>query len=309
MPRQVTPLYLSIKIKKTSTKKGIEVAEKVGKLYHCFIPYTCTGTCYVDMCCGCMCVALKYIFIDAKLRYNPKRESSQAVFIDNLLSDAELGLEGYVMFRKDRMGIRGGGVLLYVKDTIPAYEIQLREEADCEEAIWCKLVTGHKTVTMGVVYRCPNITKESNEKIQNAIREVSKGDCIVMGDFNHGNIQWDTLESTGVEDQQFMCLIQDNFLIQHVLEPTRGGRVLDLVLSSQKEFVDNVNIQEPLGSSDHNQVHFNIKIKSDKTKVSRCKRNFRKGNYKEMRTILEHIDWNDKMKNKTGAESWNILKK
>ena len=206
------------------------------------------------------------------------------------------------------MGRRGGGVLLYVKDTIPAYEIQLREEADCEEAIWCKLVTGHKTVTMGVVYRCPNITKESNEKIQNAIREVSKGDCIVMGDFNHGNIQWDTLESTGVEDQQFMCLIQDNFLIQHVLEPTRGGRVLDLVLSSQKEFVDNVKIQEPLGSSDHNQVHFNIKIKSDKTKVSRCKRNFRKGNYKEMRTILEHIDWNDKMKNKTGAESWNILK-
>ena len=129
---------------------------------------------------------------------------------------------------------------------------------------------------MVVVYRCPNITKESNEKIQNAIREVSKGDCIVMGDFNHGNIQWDTLqwdtlESTGVEDQQFMCLIQDNFLIQHVLEPTRGGRVLDLVLFSQKEFVDNVKIQEPLGSSDHNQVHFNIKIKSDKTKVSRCK--------------------------------------
>ena len=223
------------------------------------------------------------------------------------ITDAELGLEGYVMFRKDRMG-RSGGVLLYVKDTIPAYEIQLREEADCEEAIWCKLVTGHKTVTMGVVYRCPNITKESNEKIQNAIREVSKGDCIVMGYFNHGNIQWGTLESTGVEDQQCMCLIQDNFLIQHVLEPTRGGRVLDLVLSSQKEFADNVNIQEPLGSSDHNQVHFNIKIKSDKPKVSRCKRNFRKGNYKEIRTILEHIDWNDKMKNKTGAESWNILK-
>ena len=78
------------------------------------------------------------------------------------------------MFRKDRMGRRGGGVLLYVKDTIPAYEIQLREEADYKEAIWCKLVTGHKTVTMGVVYCCPNITKESNEKILNAIREVSK---------------------------------------------------------------------------------------------------------------------------------------
>ena len=43
------------------------------------------------------------------------------------------------MFRKYRMG-RMGGVLLYIKDTIPAYEVQLQEEADCNEAIWCKLV-------------------------------------------------------------------------------------------------------------------------------------------------------------------------
>ena len=105
--------------------------------------------------------------------------------------------------------------------------------------------------------------------------------CIIMGDFNHGNIKWDSLQSTGVEDQRCLCLVQDNFLTQHVLEPTRAARVLDidLVLSSQKEFVDNVVIQEPLGSRDHNQLHFNINIKSDKTKVKQCRRDFRKGNY------------------------------
>ena len=64
-------------------------------------------------------------------------------------------------------------VLLYVRYTIPAYEVQLREEADCEKAIQCKLVTGHQTVTMEVAaYPRPNITKESNGKIQTAIREV-----------------------------------------------------------------------------------------------------------------------------------------
>ena len=198
---------------------------------------------------------------------------------NNDITDAELGLEGYVMFRKDRMGKRGGGVLLYIKETIPAYEVQLHEEADCNEAIWCKLVTGHTTVTIGVVYRCPNITKENNEKIHNAISEVSKGDCIIMGDFNHGNIKWDTLQSTGIEDQKFLCLVQDNFLTQHVLEPTRATRILDIVLSSQKELVDNVEIKEPLGSSDHNQMYFNINVKSDKTKVKQCRRDFRKGNY------------------------------
>ncbi len=69
---------------------------------------------------------------------------------------------------------------------------------------------------------------------------MSKGDCIVMGDFNRENIKWDTLPSTGVEDQTFLCLVQDNFLTQHVLEPTRAARILDIVLSSQKELVDNV---------------------------------------------------------------------
>ena len=64
---------------------------------------------------------------------------------NNDITDAELGLEGYVMFRKDRMGRRGGGVLLYIKETIPAYEVQLQEEADCKEAIWGKLVTGYNS--------------------------------------------------------------------------------------------------------------------------------------------------------------------
>ena len=58
----------------------------------------------------------------------------------------------------------------------------------------------------GVVYCCPNITKQNNEQIHNAISEVSKGDCIIRGDFNH----------EVVEDQTFLFLVQDNFLTQHV---------------------------------------------------------------------------------------------
>ena len=68
-----------------------------------------------------------------------------------------------------------------------------------------------------------------------------------------------------------------------MIEPTRAARVLDVVLSSHKECVDNVVIQEQLGSGDHNQLYFNIKIKSDKAEVKQCRRDFRKGNYKEIR--------------------------
>ena len=129
-----------------------------------------------------------------------------------------------------------------------------------------------------------------------------------MGDFNHGHIQWNSLESTGIEDQQFLFLIQDSFLTQHVLEPTRGENVLDIVLSSQKELVDNVKIFEPLGNSDHNQIHFDINVKSESKNKKMYKRNFHKGNYKDMRKYLAKLDWNNILMNKTAIECWNILK-
>ena len=224
------------------------------------------------------------------------------------ITDAELGLTGYVMFRKDRIGRRGGGVILYVKESIQAYEIKLEREADCDEAVWCKIVSGNSKLTIGLVYRSPNINEEDNTKIKNAIKEVSKGDCIIMGDFNHGHIQWNSLESTGIEDQQFLFLIQDSFLTQHELEPTRGENVLDIVLSSQKELVDNVKIFEPLGNSDHNQIHFDITVKSESKIKKTYKRNFHKGNYKDMRKYLAKLDWNNMLMNKTAIECWNILK-
>ena len=128
-------------------------------------------------------------------------------------------------------------------------------EADCDEAVWCNIVSGNSKLTIGLVYRSPNIDEEENTRIQNAIKEVSKGECITIADFIHGRIQWKSLESTGGEDQQFLFLIQDSFLTRQVLKPTRGENVLDLVLSSQKELVDNVKIHEPLGNSDYNQTY------------------------------------------------------
>ena len=43
------------------------------------------------------------------------------------ISDAESGMTGYVMFRKYRIGRRGGGVILYIKESIQAYEIKLEK--------------------------------------------------------------------------------------------------------------------------------------------------------------------------------------
>ena len=60
------------------------------------------------------------------------------------------------MFRRDRLGRRGGGVILYVKESIQAYEIKLEMKPDYNEAVWCKIVSGNSKLTIGLVYRSPN---------------------------------------------------------------------------------------------------------------------------------------------------------
>ena len=95
----------------------------------------------------------------------------------------------------------GGGVIMYTKDSIQAYELQMEKEAESEEAIWCNIATKISTLTIGLIYRSPNIRQEDDEKLHNAIKEISKRECVIMGDFNHGHIQWKSLESVGRDDQ------------------------------------------------------------------------------------------------------------
>ena len=64
--------------------------------------------------------------------------------------------------------------------------------------------TGNSTLTIGLVYRNSNINEEENTNIQNAIKEVNKGECIILGDCIYGHIHWKSLGSTWGEDQQFL---------------------------------------------------------------------------------------------------------
>ena len=44
--------------------------------------------------------------------------------------------------------------------------LKLEREADCNEAVWCKIVSGNSKLTIGLVYRSPNINQEDNTKIK-----------------------------------------------------------------------------------------------------------------------------------------------
>ena len=93
---------------------------------------------------------------------------------------------------------------------------------------------------------------------------------------------------------------------EFVLAPTSGENVLYIAFSSQQELVDNVKIHEPLGNSDHNQIHFDINVKSERKKNVQEK--LLKSNYKDMRKYLAKLYWNNMLRNKNAIDCWCILK-
>ena len=121
----------------------------------------------------------------------------------------------------------------YLKEHIQAYEIHIEAEADFSDAIWCRLESQGSKIIVGVVYRCPSISKDEDTRLHKVITHASRGECLIMGDFNQPDIRWNFQDSSN-ESAKFSLLVENCFLTQHVLEPTTGDNVLDLIVSSNK---------------------------------------------------------------------------
>ena len=76
-------------------------------------------------------------------------------WLDNTVPDYEILPNGYTIFWKDRIGRRGGGVLLAFKSEITVWR-RNDLETDCE-LVWCEFLSslGQK-ILFGVYYRPPN---------------------------------------------------------------------------------------------------------------------------------------------------------
>ena len=89
--------------------------------------------------------------------------------------------------RKDRIGDRYGGVILYVKDTI-VYNRRLDLEPNRLECLWKEIkLSNSRKVLYGVFYRPPNSNAMYTSLIEDSIAlavDTNITDIIIMGDFN-----------------------------------------------------------------------------------------------------------------------------
>ena len=93
-----------------------------------------------EFCCTCVCLNARCIVNkrnDLNIMVediNPHVIGITESWTTTDISDiSELGMTRYAMFRKDRIGRRGGGVILYIKESIQAYEIKLEKKQNVKK--------------------------------------------------------------------------------------------------------------------------------------------------------------------------------
>ena len=111
-----------------------------------------------------------------------------------------LQLECYTCYRRDRMSkysTKGGGPLMYRKDTFGHRLLENITVNRSIEALWCEIIIDDKNndkVIIGLCYDSPaNDEEKSNMLYGDIYKAVGIKDCILMGDCNRRSINWETL--------------------------------------------------------------------------------------------------------------------
>ena len=78
----------------------------------------------------------------------------------------------------------------------------------------------HKVeIVFGVCYESPNADKIDINELFAAIKPATHKPVVIMEDFNYPSVNWETLE-TDTLGEEFLDLVNDCYLIQHVNTPT-----------------------------------------------------------------------------------------
>ena len=169
--------------------------------------------------------------------------------------------------RSDITRGRAGGVALYISDKLPPPVIS----SDFPllpmcEALWVSFpLRSSDTLLLGVIYRSPACNPQDDAALLDAIKNFTGSKqhthLLIMGDFNAPDVQWTTGVCSGTFSNDLLQLTNQEGCTQHVAEPTRyrNGQLpslLDLILTNEPHQVDRVEINQPLGKSDHASLEF-----------------------------------------------------
>ena len=136
----------------------------------------------------------------------------------------ELSISGYDIFYND-ISCGHHGVCIYIKSYIyfNAYLDDNLSSSRFSESVWCRILLGN---VGRCIYQSPNndvINFGHLCNLMNLALNTSALHVLVTGDFNMLHIDWTsrTVANQSSKDAEFLDLVDDLFLFEHVNFPTR----------------------------------------------------------------------------------------
>ena len=80
-------------------------------------------------------------------------------------------IDGYTLYHRDRVGWKGGGVALYVRNTQNSYLTTTVKSVSNAESLWVDIVTGGRKIVIGIMYRPPDLDEVASAPL---IQEIGR---------------------------------------------------------------------------------------------------------------------------------------
>lgn len=208
---------------------------------------------------------------------------------------------------------RGGGVMLAIDQSIPSKIIPSPNDIE----VIIVQIMAHNPIKLCLVYNPPNCGFNYQQKLLTFLSDImqSKGNVVIMGDFNVPDIRWPTLSSdTDFSTQLCDLIFQYNFT-QLIESPTHvQGNILDLVITNSEEVVSDISVhkeESPLIKSDHYLVGFKVTSSPSNHQVDDEPVYFfdySRGDYEGLNEYLYNIDFLDCYQSNSVEYVWSIIK-
>jgi hypothetical protein len=174
-----------------------------------------------------------------------------------------------VSIRKDRV-MGGGGVMIAHKDSLCVTEATVPSTG--AEMVWAKVeMYRGAPMTIGAYYQPPsNRTVSAIEVINTVLTSMNTDNHTILGgDFNAGDIDWETNMIRAGSDRKslwesLISTLDEHHMEQLQREPTRMGAVLDLFCNNRPSLVSNLSTVPGISDHDIIVVDTNVKAKAAK---------------------------------------------
>ena len=240
--------------------------------------------------------------------------------------DGEVQIQGFESYRADRLHLKNGGVIMYVRSSLNL-GVKVLLSMSCSKVEILLIKFERINMILIGVYRPPDTDIHTFRLAMIKVREIIEtnngleSSLVLTGDFNMPIISWSTREMSGgtlslqTQAEVLLEFVDDFYMDQYVREPTRGANILDLFFTNNEDLVLKIEVQPPTLLSDHQLMIVTTAFQNKTQAFSSGKEEkLRSLNFSDNRidwlvleSSLNELDWITLFLNKTATQMFEIF--